>query len=289
MASLANLVAEFGEDIPYSGGLGRGFPFRGSRVPFLNYQKGIYRAAVQRGPAALSIQTSARSPYDDEILADGFLYAYRSGEIDQPDNRALRAAHELQVPLVYFIGTRPGWYKPVFPCYVREDHPTRRTVLVTPGALVGPVDEPAPVPLEEEIERRYAVRQTRVRLHQARFRGRVVPAYSSQCAICRLKELRLLDAAHIVGDIDERGEPVVTNGLSLCSIHHRAFDQNLVGVSPDYVVHVSRRLRDDEDGPMLDLLKGFHEAPLHLPSRASDCPDQARLGARFVRFLELAG
>ena len=42
-----------GEDIPYLGALANGFPFRGRRVPFLNYQKGIYRAAVQTGPAAL--------------------------------------------------------------------------------------------------------------------------------------------------------------------------------------------------------------------------------------------
>jgi deoxyinosine 3'endonuclease (endonuclease V) len=288
MAHLSILVAEFGEDIPYSGGLGRGFPFRGTRVPFLNYQKGIYRAAAQSGPAALSIQTSSKSPYDDEILADGFLYAYRAGAIDQPDNRALRAAHELLVPLVYFIGTRPGWYKPVFPCYVREDDPVGRMVTVTPGALVGPLDDPAPVPLEDPIERRYAVRQTRVRLHQARFRGQVVPAYCSQCAICRLKELRLLDAAHIVGDIEELGEPSVSNGLSLCAIHHRAFDQNLVGVSPDYVVHVSRRLREDEDGPMLDLLKGSHDVPLLIPSRVADRADRERLETRFSRFLDLS-
>jgi len=287
MAHLSILVAEFGEDIPYAGGLQRGFPFRGQRVPFLNYQKGIYRSAVQSGPAALSIQTSAKSPYDDEILADGFLYAYRAGAIDQPDNRALRSAHELQVPLIYFIGTRPGWYKPVFPCFVREDDPERRIVLVTPGVLGGPLDEPAPVPLEDPIERRYAVRQTRVRLHQARFRGRVVPAYSSQCAICQLKELRLLDAAHIVSDI-EGGDPAVSNGLSLCAIHHRAFDQNLVGVSPEYVVHVSRRLREDEDGPMLELLKGFHEERLLVPRRVADRPDRERLGTRFVRFLEVA-
>ncbi|MGB2954226.1 MAG: HNH endonuclease [Gaiellaceae bacterium] len=288
MARLSVLVAEFGDDIRYAEGLGRGFPFRGRRVPFLNYQKGIYRAAAQRGPAALSIQTSAKSPYDDEVLDDGFLYAYRAGAIDQPDNRALRAAHELQVPLVYFIGTRPGWYKPVFPCYVREDDPARRMVLVTPGALRGPVDEPEPMPLEDLLERRYAVRQTRVRLHQARFRGRVVPAYSSQCAICRLKELRLLDAAHIVGDVQELGEPTVSNGLSLCAIHHRAFDQNLVGVSSDYVVHVSRRLREDQDGPMLDLLTGFHETPLYVPRRVPDRPDRERLDARFARFLEFA-
>ena len=287
MARLSLLVAEFGEDIPYVGALGNGFPFRGRRVPFLNYQKGIYRAAVQTGPAALSIQTSSKSPYDDEVVADGFLYAYRAGDVDQPDNRALRAAHDLQVPIIYFIGTRPGWYKPIFPCFVRKDDPAARTVLVAPGALRGPLDEPKPVPLEDPIERRYAVRETRVRLHQARFRGRVVPAYNNQCAICRLKELRLLDAAHILSDALEAGEPTVENGLSLCAIHHRAFDQNLVGVSPDYVVHLSRRLLDDEDGPMLDLLKGFHELPLCVPTRVADRPDRERLDVRFTQFLDL--
>jgi putative restriction endonuclease len=289
MAHLSVLVAEFGEDVPYAGGLERGFPFRGARVPFLNRQKGIYRSREQRGPAALSIQTSAKSPYDDEVVEDGFLYAYRAGSIDQPDNRALRAAHELRVPLVYFIGTRPGWYKPIFPCFVRADDPAAQMVLVTPGALAGPAEEPEPIALEDRIERRYAVRETRVRLHQARFRGRVVPAYSDQLAICRLKELRLLDAAHIVSDVETSGEPTVRNGLSLCAIHHRPFDQNLVGVSPDYTVHVSRRLLGDDDGPMLDLLKGHHEVPLLLPRRTADRPDRERLDARFARFLEVAG
>jgi putative restriction endonuclease len=288
MAQLSILVAQFGEDVPYVGGLDRGFAFRGTRVAYLNRQKGIHRARVQRGPAALSIQTSANSPYDDQILPDGFAYAYRAGDVDQPDNRALRSAYELRVPIIYFIGTRPGWYKPVFPCFVRSDDYIARRVTVAPGILRGPLDEPEPVALEDPIERRYAVRETRVRLHQARFRARVVPAYDSRCAICSLRELRLLDAAHIVGDVDLGGVATVRNGLSLCSIHHRAFDQNLVGVSPDYVVHVSGRLLDDEDGPMLDVLKGFHEASLHLPRRRTDLPDRERLDVRFEKFLALA-
>jgi putative restriction endonuclease len=288
MAQLSILVGQFGEDVPYAGGLDRGFAFRGARVPYLNRQKGIYRAAVQRGPAALSIQTSAKSPYDDEILADGFAYAYRAGDVNQWDNRAIRAAYELHVPIVYFIGTRPGWYKPLFPCFVRADDPVAQRVIVTPGVLRGPVDEPEPVALEDPIERRYAVRETRFRLHQARFRGRVVPAYDSRCAICSLKELRLLDAAHIVGDVELGGVATVRNGLSLCTIHHRAFDQDLVGVSPDYVVHVSGRLLEDDDGPMLELLKGFHRTSLRLPRRKIDLPDQERLDARFERFLALA-
>lgn len=60
--------------------------------------------------------------------------------------------------------------------------------------------------------------------------------------------------------------------------------QYLVGVSPEYTVHVSQRLLDDEDGPMLELLKGFHEKPIVLPERRSWRPDRERLAARFERF-----
>lgn len=283
-ASLDVLCARYGEDVPYKGGLDQGFPFRGRRVPFLSTQKGIFRAAAQRGPAALSIQTSAKSPYDDEPVETGFLYAYRAGSAEQPDNRALRSAFSLQVPIVYYVATRPGWYKPLYPCFVVADDTAASRVLISPGRMIGPLDEQEPVNVEDPIERKYVVRETRVRVHQARFRGRVLPAYRGSCAICRLKESRLLDAAHIVGDLQEHGEPEISNGLSLCSIHHRAFDHDLVGVSADYEVHVSARLLDDEDGPMLELLKGFHRQPIVLPQRAAWRPDRDRLAARFERF-----
>jgi putative restriction endonuclease len=283
-ASLDVLCATHGEDIPYRGGLDAGFAFRGRRIPFLSTQKGIFRAAAQEGEAALAIQTSAKSPYDDEETPDGFFYAYRDGPVDQSDNRALRAAYAQGVPLVYFVATVPGRYKPLYPVYVIEDDPVARRVLVSPGRMIGPLDEPDPVVLDDPLERRYAVRETRVRLHQARFRGRVLVAYSSRCTICRLKEMRLLDAAHIAGDLEEHGEPIIANGLSLCSIHHRAFDENLVGVSPDYTVHVSQRLLDDEDGPMLELLKTFHTRTIELPARRAWQPDRGRLAERFDRF-----
>ncbi len=283
-ASLDVLCATFGADVPYRGGLDAGFPFRGNRVAFLSPQKGIFRAASQRGPAALSINTSANSPYDDFAMDSGFHYAYRSGAIDQPDNRALRAAHDLGVPVVYFVATRPGHYEPIYPCFVTADDPTARTVVVAPGRRIGPPDELEAVVIADDLERRYAVRAMRARLHQRRFRGRVLVAYSDACAICRLKEVRLLDAAHIAADALVDGEPAVSNGLSLCSIHHRAFDQDLVGVSPDYVVHVSRRLLEEDDGPMLDLLKTFHQKEIILPSRNAWRPDRSQLAARFESF-----
>jgi putative restriction endonuclease len=151
--------------------------------------------------------------------------------------------------------------------------------------MVGALDEPEPVRLDDTVERRYAVRETRVRLHQAVFRGRVLRAYANTCTICRLKESRLLDAAHIAGDLELNGEPVVPNGLSLCSIHHRAFDQQLVGVTPEYTVHISSRLLEEEDGPMLELLKQFHTVPILVPKKAALKPDRERLAERYERFL----
>lgn len=287
-ASLDVLCAKHGPEVPYRDGLAAGFAFRGRRIPFLNFQKGIYRAAAQRGPAALSVNTSFRSPYDDAETPDGFAYAYRAGPIDQPDNNALRAAYTLQVPLAYFVGTRPGWYRPDWPVFVTTDDPAARLVTLTPGRMVGPYDEREPLLPGDQIERRYAVRETRVRLHQARFRARVLPAYANQCTICRLKETRLLDAAHIVPDSELSGEPTISNGLSLCSIHHRAYDEDLVGVSPDYEVAVHPKLLEDEDGPMLDVLKDAHHSTIVLPKRQSSRPDRELLAVRFERFRSAA-
>jgi putative restriction endonuclease len=287
-AALQVLSAQFGEEIPYQGGFDRGFSYRGQRVPFLNRQKGIYRAAIQRGPAALAIQTSAKSPYGDQLTPEGLVYAYRAGSIDQPDNRALRAAYQLQVPLFYYFATRPGRHEVFYPCFVSADDPSARAVEISFGKMAGPFDEQEAIAPDGAIERRYALREVRTRMHQGRFRGVVLPAYSDSCAVCRLKEVKLLDAAHIVGDLEEGGDPVVANGLSLCSIHHRAFDEDLVGVTPDYLVRVSPRLLDDDDGPMLELLKGFHGQALHVPRKATLRPDRQRLSERYDRFLTRA-
>jgi putative restriction endonuclease len=150
--------------------------------------------------------------------------------------------------------------------------------------MAGPYDEREPLLPADPLERAYAVRETRVRLHQTRFRGRVLPAYANQCAICRLKEKRLLDAAHIIGDSLPKGLPAVSNGLSLCTIHHRAFDEDLVGISPDYQVRIAPRLLDDEDGPMLEVLKRAHGSAIHVPKRTAMQPDRELLALRFEQF-----
>ncbi|NHF62401.1 HNH endonuclease, partial [Microcella pacifica] len=89
------------------------------------------------------------------------------------------------------------------------------------------------------LDKRYVERLVRQRVHQPVFRARALSAYGKRCAICTLKYAELLDAAHILPDGHKDSLPVVTNGMAMCTIHHRAYDQNFLGVSPDYTVHIS--------------------------------------------------
>jgi putative restriction endonuclease len=140
------------------------------------------------------------------------------------------------------------------------------------------------------VERRYAERLSKQRLHQPAFRAGVMLAYQSRCTICALKHADLLDAAHIIEDGRPGGDPVVPNGLALCKIHHAAYDRSILGVSPDLTVHIDRGVLDEVDGPMLRHgLQDFHGAKLRvLPPRRKDQPDRERLAERFERF-RLAG
>jgi putative restriction endonuclease len=109
------------------------------------------------------------------------------------------------------------------------------------------------------------------------FRDAALAACGGQCAISRLPEPRLLDAAHIVMDADEQlRQPIVSNGLSLSKIHHAAFDANLIGIDPDFRIHVADRLLHLQDGPFLEMAG----ATIQLPRRREDFPDRDRLEER---------
>jgi putative restriction endonuclease len=57
-----------------------------------------------------------------------------------------------------------------------------------------------------------------------------------------------------VMDADEQlGQPIISNGLPLTKLHHAAFDAHLIGIDPDYRIHLSDRLLEIHDGPFLEL------------------------------------
>jgi putative restriction endonuclease len=116
------------------------------------------------------------------------------------------------------------------------------------------------------------------------FRARVIAAYENACAVCRLQHPELLDAAHILGDA-QTGQPVVTNGLAMCKIHHAAYDRSVLGVRPDYTIALREDVLREVDGPMLRYgLQEMHGRTLHLPKRVADLPDRDALAQRWASF-----
>ncbi|WP_432501844.1 HNH endonuclease [Kineococcus arenarius] len=233
--------------------------------------------------ATLSIVSSPDGPYDDRDIDGGlFRYDYRAGST-QGQNTKLRRAMELGLPIILLRKIAPGVFVPVFPVYVVEDDRKAHQFVIALDESLRFLRDPLHPTTDE---RRYAERITKQRLHQPEFRGRVIQAYSTRCAVCRLAHGELLDAAHIVDDSDaELGQPVVSNGLSLCTLHHRAYDHGFLGITPDYEVRIDSALLDEVDGPVLRHgLQEMHRQRLQLPARRADHPDPERLAWRWEKF-----
>lgn len=267
--------------------LNEGLIFHGERVPIWSQQKGIFRPKILRDPgAALTIQTSFDGPYDDRMdpADDRLVYRYRGTDPAHPDNVALRRAMELRRPLLYLIAVEQGLYQPVFPCYVVTDSPSQLAFYLMADAPrdVLTID---PDPLSNIPLKAYATRVVKQRLHQVRFRYLVLSAYRRQCAMCQLRHTPLLDAAHILPDRDERGNPEIPNGLALCRIHHGAYDIGILGVDPDYAIHVRRDVLKEHDGPMLRHgLQGMEGGVISVPRRREHLPNPDYLAQRFRQF-----
>ena len=272
--------------------LSAGFDFDGMRMPLINPRRGIFKPRQMR--FLLSIKTvvprrGGKVWYDDQREAHRQIYqgdetvdyAFMGTNPGAADNQWLHEAHEHQVPVIYFLGIAPGRYQALAPTFISGWDPAALKASISFG-LPERDDLSSP---PQAAERRYALRVVKQRLHQDSFREAVITAYRGRCALSGLREYRLLDAAHIISDKDELlGQPVVPNGLPLSKIHHAAFDADLIGIDPDYRVHVSERLLAQRDGPMLDALKQLQGRALHLPNRYGDRPDRERLKRRFDRF-----
>lgn len=261
-------------------------------VPVWNPQQGIFKPKVLgRDGAALTIQTSAESPYEDthDPAAGHFIYKYRGTDPGHADNVAMRKAMAAQRPLLYLVAVDPGVYDAIFPVYIVGDDPglLQFTLVADEAqALIGVASTAADAdPILTHARRGYVTRAVMQRLHQQHFRRIVLHAYREQCAICRLRHTELLDAAHILEDRDPRGEPLISNGLGLCKIHHSAYDANIVGIDPDTRVHVRQDILEEIDGPMLQYgLQAVHNARLILPRRPEHQPNRDFLAERFDRF-----
>ena len=195
----------------------------------------------------------------------------------------------------FFFGLVPARYLPAWPVFVVGDDPGRLTFTIQ-------LDDTAVLDFEEivspaesthglvgEERRRYVTSEFQFRVHQRSFRERVLRAYQTQCAVCRLRHRELLEAAHILSD-KEGKDPIVPNGLSLCKLHHAAYDKHFVGVRPDGIIEVRRSILEEQDGPMLlHGLKRLHQTRIYRPRSAANRPDPELLEIRYASFVAAGG
>lgn len=109
-------------------------------------------------------------------------------------------------------------------------------------------ETPRPVnynPFDKEKKLVKVTRETSIRIRG--FRQAVIEAYDFKCAVCGLKlnspdsSLWEVEAAHIVPH-SAMGKDDIWNGLSLCHLHHWAFDVGWFTLLDDYSIKVSSRL-----------------------------------------------
>ncbi len=263
--------------------LERGFSYRGDRITLMG-ARGIWKPKVMKLP--LTITTVPNSPYDDGAFSDGsWQYKYRGTDPYHSDNVGLREVMRQKRPLIYFFGIIPGVYVPQWPVFLTQDNMANLsfTMVIEDERKILMGAEQA---LEAETDQRnYRTVSTIYRLHQRSFREKVMLAYKSQCSLCRLKHRELLDAAHIIADKEDQGEPIIQNGLSLCKIHHAAFDKHILGITPDFIIKVRQDVLEETDGPMLKYgIQSLNNAHIILPASKRDWPDRDRLGQRFADF-----
>lgn len=270
-------------DVLHRNKLAKGFEFKGKRIPLVSPQ-GIFKPKQLDFP--LTITTTPKGPYTDSFDEDDFLlYKYRGTNPNHKDNAGLRKCMQNEKPLIYFHGVVPSKYLAVWPVYIIGDNPEKLTFKVAADNQYEVKTNINKVAENNEYRRAYVTSAVKQRLHQRGFRERVMAAYQSQCAFCKLKHAELLDAAHIIPDMDDEGVPSVNNGLALCKIHHAAFDQHIIGVSPNYQIKVKEDVLREKDGPMLKHgIQELQDQKLILPKTKDSWPAQEYLDWRYDKF-----
>ena len=135
-------------------------------------------------------------------------------------------------------------------------------------------EAPEPRLLSEDAERYGAAVLVRPRLGQGALRFVVTDAYDRRCAITGERTLPALEAAH-VKPFSQSGPHDVANGLLLRKDLHALFDRGYLTVTPEMVVRVSRRIREEfENGRDYYVLES---RDLRRPARGYLPPDREYL------------
>ena len=140
-----------------------------------------------------------------------------------------------------------------------------------------------PDPPAVYLDRPIAELVTRRPVRDAAFAAAVRDAYDRTCAFTGLKIINgggrpEVEAAHI-RPVEEHGPDSVRNGIALCRTAHWLFDRNLITLTDDFHIRVSRSLAAN------DVLRMFRlDRPVPVPSSPELRPHQVYLRHHQSRF-----
>lgn len=156
------------------------------------------------------------------------------------------------------------------------------------AALQQMASDPLAIEPDDLPKSRRKVMATTLRLlRDRRFGEQVLEAYNHRCAFCGI-QLRLLDAAHILPVNHPESNDKVTNGISLCALHHRAYDNSLVTFNSKYVIKISKvnldKLKvDGRDSGLKTFVKSLKTSLLLPKIQASHPSTQMVIKANLLR------
>lgn len=132
------------------------------------------------------------------------------------------------------------------------------------------------------VEREAIIKQ---RVNQSFFRATVISSYNQKCCISGVSSPALIEACHIVSwsqDKINRTNP--KNGLCLNSFFHKAYDNNLIGITPDLKIVVSEEMLDSvSEISFYKYLKELNDRNIILPDRF--LPNREFLELHYNNFL----
>jgi putative restriction endonuclease len=137
--------------------------------------------------------------------------------------------------------------------------------------------------IPEGTEREVVVKE---RVNQSFFRAAVLSSYNFRCCITGVGNTELLEACHIMDWAeDEKNRTNPENGLCLTPTLHKAYDKDLLAITPDYKVIVSPHLQENTIGAAYKQFLGeINNRKISLPDRF--LPDKDFLALRYERYLK---
>ncbi len=231
--------------------------------------------AIGRTPSSVSLKLSNLARLDPKLQSRGVAGMSHGSRTDQLVWEQFSGANTQTTDLA--------------PLFDAADQAASRLGIATEDYVITPLTTEQQTKINNlqtisETERR---RMTKVRIHQNMFRDAVLSSYGWQCAVTGLSEPQLIEAAHIREWSQCEGAATrlsPANGIALASSIHRAYDCNLVGITPDLICIVSPALlkRTPEGTPSRSFFQSINGRALRLPDRFQ--PNRDCLSDRYAEF-----